>query len=25
VNWSDGHHADIFPFDVLKRIGEETK
>ena len=25
VNWSDGHHADIFPFDVLKHIGEEMK
>ena len=23
INWSDGHYADIFPFEVLKVIAEE--
>ena len=23
VVWSDGHYADIFPFDVLRDLGEE--
>ena len=22
INWSDGHYADIFPFDILREIGE---
>lgn len=23
ISWSDGHYADIFPFDILKKIAEE--
>lgn len=23
--WSDGHYADIFPFDTLRKIGEELQ
>ena len=25
IVWSDGHYADIFPYDVLKGIAEEVK
>lgn len=25
INWSDGHYADIFPYDILKLIAEEYK
>jgi Gamma-butyrobetaine hydroxylase-like, N-terminal len=25
VNWSDGHFADIFPFDILREIGENLE
>ena len=22
INWDDGHYADIFPFDILREIGD---
>jgi DUF971 family protein len=25
INWSDGHYADIFPFEVLKTIAQELQ
>lgn len=25
INWSDGHFADIYPFDILREIGESLK
>ena len=25
IVWSDGHYADIFPFDILKKIGVEGR
>ena len=24
INWSDGHYADIFPFDTLRKIAAEV-
>ena len=25
INWDDGHYADIFPFDILREIGEDLQ
>ena len=25
INWSDGHFADIFPFDILRELGEKME